>query len=383
MKYFDQALATALQDAFVDACPGDAQYRGFLNRHAVNLPWLSAKENMNDRWTEIADTIALAPRGAASLVAAAHRQWGRGTRVFRVVWRRLALRGEMIAAHGLSRLWGCSDVLSEPHPLWDGETLAVLLAEHGDLVEPLLWQRVPDATVTELAHLYLALSASPDFDVDRFFACSALDTPPDEGRRDTVLVGRPPGEGQPRGGGRIAFQRTPVTRAMFLHFHPQHRDAFVDGRGRGGWPVTAVSWWVARLYAAWVGGRLPLRSEWMEACRSGSDRSRFRGRVHGWRAGRVAAPVTVRRSGRDAIGLFGMLGNVREWCEDRAGARLVASLSSEPNEAPRLSMDPIRHLAVGGSFIDRGSDVCCEAYKALLPSDLLPWIGFRVVWDVP
>ncbi len=110
-------------------------------------------------------------------------------------------------------------------------------------------------------------------------------------------------------------------------------------------PVVNVSWNDAKVMAKWLSDktgmtfRLPTEAEWEYACRAGTSNSRFWGdnpnkaceyanvadkiakerfpawKVHGCSDGYVfTAPVGHFRP--NPFGLFDMLGNVWEWCED-------------------------------------------------------------------
>lgn len=134
---------------------------------------------------------------------------------------------------------------------------------------------------------------------------------------------------------------TPVTRAQFARFAPEHTCP-----GGPDHPVSGVSWYVARLFCHWAGGRLPTEAEWEHACRLAEPAT-----VDAWifpRSQGVARAVSAGEA--DALGFRDLFGNVSEWCLDWHGiyppfhrtdpvgrwsghARVVrgASLASDPD----------------------------------------------------
>ena len=140
-----------------------------------------------------------------------------------------------------------------------------------------------------------------------------------------------------------------VTNAEFRKFRPDHNSKSFDYHylNRDKQPVVYVGWIDAKTFANWLmklhGGRyefrLPTEAEWEYACRAGTKTSRFWGNnpsiackyanvadrqaqanwpnwtTHDCDDGHaVAAPVGRYRS--NGFGLYDMLGNVWEWCED-------------------------------------------------------------------
>jgi formylglycine-generating enzyme len=172
--------------------------------------------------------------------------------------------------------------------------------------------------------------------------------------------------------GRFWIDRTPVTNAEFLEFvraEPRWRrdrvarvladadylghwagpDALGAARPRG--PAVRVSWFAARAYCAWRGGRLPLEKEWELAAAASDtehDASRdpaFQRRLLVWYA--EPTPAVLPEVGRSSNvwGVQDLHGLVWEWIEDYGAALVTADSRGSGREefcggAAATSRDP-------------------------------------------
>lgn len=133
-------------------------------------------------------------------------------------------------------------------------------------------------------------------------------------------------------------------------------------------PVTHIAWEDARAFAAWAGGRLPLKAEWEHAARGGladprfpwGDREpddtdflpcnifqgRFPGhnsRADGWEG---TSPVTA--FAPNGAGMHDMAGNVWEWTAEPFRIRSAAAGARARNDHARARGEK---LMKGGSFL--------------------------------
>ena len=158
---------------------------------------------------------------------------------------------------------------------------------------------------------------------------------------------------------RFALDRTAVTNADFLAFvrakpawrRDRVKALLADDHYLAHWsgpdslgsarlqaPVVRVSWFAARAYCAWRGGRLPLEKEWELAAiadekrRDASTDPAFQARILAWYT--ELAPAVLPDVGRttNAWGVQDMHGLVWEWIEDFGGA-LVETDSRNPQRA--------------------------------------------------
>ena len=182
--------------------------------------------------------------------------------------------------------------------------------------------------------------------------------------------------------------------------------------GKDEHPVVHVSWRDANAYAAWAKKRLPSEAEWEFAARGGLAERRYvwgdeAPREGAWHAniwqGRFpqqnsgadgfATTAPVRTFAPNAFGLYGMSGNVWEWCEDRYrpdgygdGKQIVVN-----PRGPADSFDPQepgveKRVMRGGSFLC--SDEYCLGYlpgtrMKSTPDTSLCHTGFRCARTAP
>jgi formylglycine-generating enzyme required for sulfatase activity len=137
-------------------------------------------------------------------------------------------------------------------------------------------------------------------------------------------------------------------------FFPQKVDE-LSGRDWLNLPVTGVSWDDAQAYCSWLGKgfRLPSEAEWEYAARGGTESDYFWGNKND--SASLYAVINVRLSPVMSVrpnqyGLYDMLGNAWEWCEDRYDAHYYqTSCFKNPNGPTDPEKYPYR-VVRGGSW---------------------------------
>lgn len=126
--------------------------------------------------------------------------------------------------------------------------------------------------------------------------------------------------------------------------------------GKADYPVTGVSWFEARAYAAFAGKTLPVLGQWYQA--ADFDVSEYAARMGNLRGSGLAAVGTYQDLGR--YGTYDMAGNVREWVANEAEGNL--------------------RFIVGGSW--RSPTYLYTDPEALSPYDRSDTNGFRCVQNL-
>jgi sulfatase modifying factor 1 len=156
-------------------------------------------------------------------------------------------------------------------------------------------------------------------------------------------------------------------------------------------PVTAVSWFDAAGYCAWLASqtarpyRLPTEAEWERAARSDLEQNDFpwgNTPPHSlpdyatrWQNG----PEPVARYAPNAFGLYNICDNVHEWCSDWYDPNYYAT---SPERNPRGPESAGRKSSRGGSWRHHVKVSRCSARSSIPPDFRYADYGFRLACDI-
>ena len=181
---------------------------------------------------------------------------------------------------------------------------------------------------------------------------------------------------------------TPCSQALWEAVMGQNPSAFVDPKN----PVEQVSWddcqeFLRRLNEQVPGlhARLPSEAEWEYACRGGTSGATWVGELDGDKTAKVLYPIAwyrgnsegrthpVGRKAANPFGLYDMLGNVWEWCQDWEGPYSAAAQVDPTGPATGAE-----RVVRGGSWIVLAGYVRAAFRLGGSPDDRVYDLGFRL-----
>jgi formylglycine-generating enzyme required for sulfatase activity len=201
--------------------------------------------------------------------------------------------------------------------------------------------------------------------------------------------------------------RTEVTNAQFRRFRPGHNSKLYKGKSLNGdrQPAVYVNWQDATAFARWLSEqtsgtyRLPTEAEWEYACRGGTNSKRPWGdRSENACQYANVADMTARTEWPDWVthecddgyavsapvgdfqpngfGLYDILGNVWEWCEDVYDS---GAYRMHARRNPKISSGASRRVLRGGCWVDKSVDVRCANRYGGAPGYPSRGLGFRLL----
>jgi formylglycine-generating enzyme required for sulfatase activity len=164
------------------------------------------------------------------------------------------------------------------------------------------------------------------------------------------------------------------------------RKGFYSKAGYTNHPVIEVTWYGARAYSEWQGGRLPTEAEWEFAARGGNHSEGFKysgsdnpEKVAWYDANSKGRTHIVGSKAPNKLGLYDMSGNVWEWCQDYYKGNYY---NISPHENPQGPEWSTVKVARGGSWGYNETYLRTTFRQMHSPNAGNFNLGFRVVKEV-
>ncbi len=165
----------------------------------------------------------------------------------------------------------------------------------------------------------------------------------------------------------------------------QENGVFKSELGMEHYPVAEVTWYGAKAYAEWVGGRLPSEAEWEYVARGGNKSKAYKYsgsndvNLVACYDGNSSSSSQVGIKQANELGVYDMSGNVWEWCQDT----WHSTYTNAPADGSAWLNNDVNKRVLRGGGLTTNASYCRVACRiGNNPLYTFHYFGFRVAWDV-